>query len=222
MNPTAKTTRSGGPDGASSRDNSLVVNEVYPSIQGESTHAGEPCVFVRLTGCNLRCAMEPSSRSPGGFDCDTEFQSGVWRTQRELCDLIDEIAGECAWIVLTGGEPMLQVDDGLIRELHSRAYQIQIETNGTRQVPDTIDYITVSPKVAEHCIKQRFAHEVKYVRDFTQGIPRTVVKADKYYISPAFDGFEPSERSIKHCEELCRQNPPWELSVQMHKVWNVR
>lgn len=117
---------------------------------------------------------------------------------------------------------MLQVDEDLVDALHDRGFLLQIETNGTREVTPGIDFITVSPKVAEHCIRQRQAHEVKYVRHHTQGVPRTVVDADHYWLSPAFLGDMPDPRAMEHCQRLAAQNPPWKVSVQAHKLWGVR
>src|SRR5207244_2745020 len=95
----------------------------------------------------------------------------------------------CTAIVLTGGEPALQVDPALVATLRQSGYYLAIETNGTRNIDHlALDWVCVSPKVAEHAIQQRTAHEVKYVRAYGQGIPQTVVQADHYLLSPAFDG----------------------------------
>jgi len=126
------------------------------------------------------------------------------------------------WIILTGGEPALQVDDDLIGALHAAGYKLAIETNGSIALPDGIDWITVSPKVAEHAIRQRVADEVKYVRGYGQAIPKTVVNAKHKLISPAFDGNTLPEKTLAWCEQLVRDNPEWQLSMQMHKVWGVR
>ncbi len=126
------------------------------------------------------------------------------------------------WIILTGGEPALQIDDDLITALHDAGYKLAIETNGSIALPDGIDWITVSPKVAEHAIRQRTADEVKYVRGYGQAIPKTVVEAKHKLISPAFDGNVLREKTLAWCEQLVRDNPEWQLSMQMHKVWGVR
>ncbi len=114
------------------------------------------------------------------------------------------------------------MDDDLIGSLHDCGFKLAIETNGSRPLPDGLDWITVSPKVAEHAIRQRRADEVKYVRGCGQAIPKTVVEARYYLISPAFDGLELDPRTFDWCVRLVKENPPWRLSVQMHKFWGVR
>jgi organic radical activating enzyme len=195
------------------------VNEIFYSLQGEGIRAGEPCVFIRLSGCNLKCAVETH-----GFDCDTEFVSGRKMTA-------DEIAGEvraCSndrmgYVIFTGGEPGLQLDAALVKHLQAEGYQVGIETNGTVDVSGLpLDWVCVSPKVAEHAIKQLAAHEVKYVRGYGQGIPKTKVDAKHKLISPATVGDSIDERALAWCIELVKQNPDWRLSVQQHKLWRVR
>ena len=204
------------------RSDSYRVNEIFLSLQGEGKRAGEASVFVRFSGCNLECAVEPGPKSPGGFDCDTEFASGVTCTLRDLIDRVLGIRAACRWVVLTGGEPGLQVNTSLIEALHSEAMMIQIETNGTIALPAGIDWVTVSPKIAEHAIRQTTATEVKYVRQVGQGIPKTRVKAEHYLISPAFDGLQPNPEAMRHAIRLCLEDPQWSLSIQQHKSWGMR
>jgi len=194
-----------------------LVNELFYSLQGEGVRAGTPNFFLRLAKCNLACKVETH-----GFDCDTEFESGRWMTLPEILDEMRQLSASCDWIVLTGGEPALQVDSEMIDALHAAGYKLAIETNGSMELPEGIDWITVSPKVAEHAIRQRKAHEVKYVRGYGQAIPRTVVAAEHYLISPAFEGDRLDPRTLDWCVRLCKENPPWRLSVQQHKAWKVR
>jgi len=193
------------------------VNEIFYSLQGEGVRAGTPNLFLRFSRCNLECRVETH-----GFDCDTEFESGRSMTLPEIVAEMRSLSAECRWVILTGGEPALQVDLELIGLLHAEGYSLAIETNGSVELSPGIDWITVSPKVAEHAIRQRRAHEVKYVRGYGQGIPKTVVSAEHYLISPAFDGPEVDRRTLDWCIRLCRENPPWRLSVQQHKLWSVR
>jgi organic radical activating enzyme len=193
------------------------VNEMFYSLQGEGVRAGTPNLFLRLSRCNLTCRVETH-----GFDCDTEFESGRWLTIPEIVSELRALAPQCRWIVLTGGEPALQVDAELIEALHAEGFQLAIETNGSVELPPGLDWITVSPKVAEHALRQRRADEVKYVRGYGQAVPETVVEADHYLISPAFEGEAIDPRTLDWCIRLCRDNPPWRLSVQQHKGWKVR
>ncbi|HEY7213334.1 MAG TPA: 7-carboxy-7-deazaguanine synthase QueE [Thermoanaerobaculia bacterium] len=194
-----------------------LVNELFYSLQGEGVRAGTPNFFLRLAKCNLACKVETH-----GFDCDTEFESGRWMTLPEIVDELRQLSRSCDWIVLTGGEPALQVDREMIDALHAAGYKLAIETNGSVELPEGLDWITVSPKVAEHAIRQKKAHEVKYVRGYGQAVPRTVVEAEHYLISPAFEGDQLDPRTLDWCIRLCRENPPWRLSVQQHKMWKVR
>jgi len=194
-----------------------LVNEIFYSLQGEGVRAGTPNFFLRLAKCNLACKTETH-----GFDCDTEFESGRSMTLAEILAEFRQLSERCDWVVLTGGEPALQVDRELIDALHEAGYKLAIETNGSVELPAGIDWITVSPKVAEHAIRQRRAQEVKYVRGYGQAIPKTVVEAEHHLISPAFEGTEVDPRTLDWCIRLCKENPPWRLSIQQHKAWKVR
>lgn len=213
------------------------INEIFYSVQGEGKRAGSANVFVRFSGCNMECAQEAGERSPGGFDCDTEFVSGVSMTLAQIRDTARSLSAKCNWIVLTGGEPGLQVDKELCDGLHDAGYKLAIETNGSICLPHEmqeldlppvrlesfyLDWITVSPKVAEHAVRQEWAHEVKYVRGNGQGIPKPTCKGVHKLISPVFSGMLLDMESFRWCNKLVLDNPEWELSVQQHKGWKVR
>jgi len=207
------------------------VNEIFWSPQGEGIRAGEMSVFLRFTGCNLLCKKEAGPKSIGGFDCDTEFESGRRMTLEQLIAEVrscvpvkDEwFTKNKAWVVLTGGEPALQADSGLISSLHSANFLVAIETNGSVDVSGRgIDWVTVSPKVAEHAVRQMTASEVKYVRGYGQGIPIPTCEATYKLLSPAFNGLSIDRKSLDWCVTLIKENPEWRLSIQMHKAWNVR
>ncbi len=193
------------------------INEIFYSVQGEGARAGCPCFFVRFSKCNLLCTVETH-----GFDCDTEFESGHDMSIQEISTALAVLSQDCRWIVLTGGEPALQVDEGLIEALHAVGYRLAIETNGTVALPEGLDWITVSPKVPEEALRQRTADEVKYVRAVGQAIPRTVVEAEHYLLSPAFDGDRLDRETLEWCLDLVRKHPEWRISVQQHKGWEVR
>lgn len=206
-----------------------MVNEIFLSLQGEGVRVGTPNVFVRFTGCNLHCDGTILNQPV----CDTEFTSGRRCTLPEIKEWIEksiEIAGGSNpyWIIFTGGEPSLQVDTDLICYLHGLGYELAIETNGTNPIvsikdtPDGIDWITLSPKVAEHAIKCKWADELKYVRAFGQGIPKPITRAEHYLVSPSFDGDQIHPETLKWCTKLCLENPPWRLSLQTHKLLRIR
>lgn len=199
-----------------------VVNECFYSLQGEGVRAGTPNIFVRFTGCNLRCDIAAGPKSPGGFACDTEFESGRKLSLDEILEWVLRCSKDCKWLILTGGEPGLQVDEEFCLFFREAGYRLAIETNGSVALPPLLDWITVSPKVAEHAIVQKTADEVKYVRGWGQGIPKTKVEAGHYLISPAFSGLELPEETLQWCVKLCLEHPPWRLSVQQHKQWRVR
>lgn len=191
----------------------LHVNEIFYSLQGEGARKGSANIFVRFAHCNLEC----------GF-CDTEFESF-----RELT--IEELRAECRQfpcrnIIFTGGEPLIQLTGEIVRVFKNDGYFLAIETNGTITPPKGLDWITVSPKIAEHVLARKFKKvhidELKYVRNKSQGIPQPKIKADHYYISPEFDGDHSSKGNIEHCIKLVKENPLWKLSVQEHKVLKIR
>jgi organic radical activating enzyme len=193
------------------------VNEIFYSLQGEGLRAGTANIFLRFTGCNLKC-----SRETEGFDCDTEFQSGRPWTLESILAEMHRLAPHCRSIILTGGEPGLQIDAELIQALKAAGFYIAIETNGTKELPEGIDWITLSPKTAEHSLRQKTANELKYVRSYGMGIPKPSVIADHYLLSPAFDGEYLPPENLEWCLRLVRENPDWRLSVQQHKFWKIR
>lgn len=194
-----------------------LVNEVFFSLQGEGVRAGTPSIFLRFAGCNQGCAAEIQ-----GFDCDTAAETGQEMTLEDIVRGCREVASDCPWIVLTGGEPALQVDRELIDGLHEAGYKLAIETNGTIELPGGIDWITVSPKVPEERIRQRTADEIKYVRAAGQALPDTVVQAEYRLLSPAFRGHEMDPDALAWCIDLVKDHPDWRLSVQMHKIWGIQ
>jgi len=210
------------------------VNEMFWSPQGEGIRAGEMSLFIRFTGCNLRCRMEQADNSPGGFDCDTEFESGRKMSKDQIIEEAYRLVNKPAewfqdpgrkepFVVFTGGEPSLQLDKDLVLSLQHAGFRCAIETNGSRDVSQLgLDWITVSPKVAEHAIRQLKANEIKYVRGYGQALPKPACSAEYQLISPAFDGSQIDYRAYEWCLELIKENPEWRLSVQQHKGWKVR
>lgn len=194
------------------------VNEIFYSLQGEGARAGMPSIFIRLAGCNLECEF-----------CDTEFESGREMTLEEIRIAIGLLAPTAKWIVWSGGEPMLQLRKDSLQYFKDQGYFNAIETNGSVAIDASypLDFITCSPKIAEHVMARKFGDlvidELKYVRNHTQGIPEPMVVARRRYVSPEFSA-DPAEvrKNLDHCIRLCLENPDWSLSVQQHKIWKVR
>ena len=134
-------------------------------------------------------------------------------------------ASACRYIVFTGGEPTDQLRDEHVAWFKERGYKQAIETSGLHPVPAGLDFICVSPKVAEHVVKKNFKDfeidELRYVRHDGQSIPAPAVKAKHYLLSPHFDGYTPNEANMRHCVRLCLENPEWGLSIQLHKIIGV-
>ena len=198
------------------------VNSIFYTIQGEGSRVGTPTIFVRFSGCNLKCSKEAGRLSPGGFDCDTEFEGGRQYTADEIIETAKRIAPDCTEIFLTGGEPLIQVDSELLEALHAARYFITAETNGTRQPPDGINWLTCCPKVAEHAIRLTQCDDLKYVRTVGQEIPRPATPARNYFISPAFDGLQSDSEAIRWCLQLVTKYPQWRLSIQQHKLIGIQ
>lgn len=207
------------------------ISEVFLSRQGEGHNVGQTAIFVRFGGCNLKCQLKKTKLSPGGFNCDTDFVSakkiifGELREQIVSCvgDMLLKyrIKGPPDWIIFTGGEPMLQLDQKLV-DFCRTITKVGIETNGTFNCDHLgLDWICVSPKVAEHCIKQKTANEVKYIRSHGQPLPKTVVVADHYLVSPTFEGLNLDPINLEWCQDLVK-GTKWRLSIQQHKMVNIR
>ncbi|XSG82427.1 MAG: 7-carboxy-7-deazaguanine synthase [Methyloligella sp. ZOD6] len=207
------------------------VKEIFYTLQGEGMQAGRPAVFCRFAGCNLWSGRE-EDRSDAICDfCDTDFVGtdgtggGKFRDAEAL-----SAACKVAWkgnggtpplVVLTGGEPMLQVDDALIAALHDAGFEIAIETNGTLPVPRSIDWICVSPK-AGAALKQRSGEELKlvYPQDSLKPEDLPDLAFSNYLLQP-MDG-PAQEQNTQAAIEYCMAHPKWRLSIQSHKILGLR
>jgi len=207
----------------------LQVVEVFYSIQGEGYWTGASRIFVRFAACNLRCSADDPEV---GFDCDTEFNGGRPFTTEGLYSEIQEIQRNtgCCRVVLTGGEPLLQVQPDFLRGMVARGLFPYLETNGTIDIdmPEET-WVCVSPKTAEHTIRIRKADELRYVRCHGQALPKPSAPATRTceypcrFISPACqpDGVYRKE-DIDWCVNLVKENPGWRLSMQVHKLLQIR
>ena len=197
---------------------SLKVSEMFYSLQGEGARAGTPTIFIRLQGCSAKHACFAS-----GVRCDTEFESGSMHTVDALLEKIKKFPSkEITW---TGGEPCDQLTDAHIAHFKEAGYYQAIETSGIKRPPVGLDFICVSPKVAEHVLAKNFEgvaiNELRYVRHEGQGIPNPALTAIDLWLSPHFAGNMPTPSAIQHCVELCLANPAWRLSLQIHKLISI-
>jgi organic radical activating enzyme len=195
----------------------LKISEYFYSLQGEGARAGTATIFIRLQGCKAKFACAAI-----GIKCDTEFESGKQYSCDELYQIIKQYPSkEITW---TGGEPTDQLTDEIISYFSQKGYFQAIETSGLNPVPKGLDFVCISPKVAEHIVKKNFpkgCDELRYVRHKGQEIPQPSITAKHYWISPHSDGFTINPENLKHCIQLCLQSPQWKLSVQNHKLWNI-
>lgn len=208
------------------------VKEIFYTLQGEGANAGTPAVFCRFAGCNLWSGREEDRATAQCQFCDTDFVGtdgsggGKFETAEDLARACRKACTAAAsdgktLIVLTGGEPMLQVDQPLINALHVRGFTIAIETNGTLPVPDTIDWICVSPK-AGTTIKQTYGDELKLVFPQAALMPELCEGLDfEHRFLQPMDGPQQVENT-QAAVTYCMANPPWRLSVQTHKVIGIR
>lgn len=191
------------------------VNEIFYSIQGEGRWAGRAAIFVRFSGCNLLCPF-----------CDTDFHSYTEYTAKHLIEEIKKAAPDCKFVVLTGGEPTLQVDNALTCALGYEGYYIALETNGTRKTPANVNWVTCSPKYAYLANAKPIitkANEVKVVFDGVHKVDDYGIKAHCFYVQPCDVGDKEKNADIvKKTVKFVKQHPKWQLSLQQQKIINVR
>ena len=182
------------------------INLIFYSIQGEGMRVGSPQVFVRFSGCNLKC-----------WFCDTRHEEGVLMTAEEIVKKCEQVGGNCRNVSFCGGEPTLQLDEELIKAFDG--WYKSIETNGLKPVPAGVDYIVCSPKTK--IIAPDNIDELRYVIKAGDKIPQPCKTAKRYYLSPCFDEDNPVRENITHCIELVREHPQWNLGMQWHKFIGV-
>jgi 7-carboxy-7-deazaguanine synthase (Cx14CxxC type) len=204
------------------------VKEIFYTLQGEGANAGRAAVFCRFAGCNLWSGREQDRATAQCSFCDTDFVGtdgpGGGRfadasALAEACRAAAEPA-DASLIVLTGGEPMLQVDDVLIDALHARGFEIAIETNGTLPVPAAIDWVCVSPKAGTE-LRQRTGHELKLVYPQDGLAPETLegLPFTHRFLQP-MDGPD-RDRNTALAVAYCKSHPGWRLSLQTHKLIGI-
>ena len=190
------------------------INDIFYSLQGEGHNTGRAAVFIRFAGCNLRCSF-----------CDTEFDTYREMSDEQILEAISQYSAR--FVVLTGGEPTLQVDEAFVELLHQHGYEVAMESNGTRPAPQNLDWLTVSPKVRSEKLEvksEKLADELKVVFDETT--------APESYLSLLTSHFSPllflqpcdtgdaarNEAIVARCVEYIKEHPWWRLSLQTHKL----
>lgn len=178
------------------------INEIFYSLQGEGYHTGTPAVFVRFSGCNLRCPF-----------CDTRHEEGVRMSDEDI------LAQVCRYparmVVLTGGEPGLWIDDVFVKKLHKAGKYVSVETNGTRVLPVSVDWVTCSPKEGWK-VNLKHIDEVKVVFLGQDVSVYERLPAKHYFLQPC---------SCSNTQEVIAyimQHPKWRLSLQTHKLLNIQ
>lgn len=208
------------------------VNDIFSSLQGEGHHTGHAATFVRFAGCNLRCSF-----------CDTDFTHYREMSAEEIVESVKQYT--TSFVVLTGGEPSLQVDETLVAALHEAGFYIAVETNGTRLLPESIDWVTVSPKqpltttslpqiesgrvneikvvfdgTASDILLsvEHLEKEAEYTRDSFHNLPSPLL-----FLQPCDVGDAQHNAEItRQCIEYIMQHPCWQLSLQTHKLANFK
>jgi 7-carboxy-7-deazaguanine synthase len=220
------------------------VKEIFYTLQGEGAQAGRAAVFCRFSGCNLWSGREEDrSRAVCQF-CDTDFvgtgpDGGRFSSAKELADAIDRcwgggLGGQLSsaaarangnagkkFVVCTGGEPLLQVDESLIDELHHRGFDVAVETNGTRPAPASLDWVCVSPKAGAPLV-QTSGNELKLVYPQENAPPEKFEQLDfRHFFLQPMDGLN-TQRNTELAIDYCLRHPRWRLSIQTHKLVGIR
>jgi 7-carboxy-7-deazaguanine synthase len=209
---------------------SYAVKEIFLTLQGEGAHAGRASVFCRFAGCNLWSGREADRAGATCKFCDTDFVGtdgtlgGRYASAAELARTIAAqwtASTDNRYVVLTGGEPLLQVDAALVDALHARGFEIGVETNGTIAPPAGLDWICVSPKGGSDLVIRR-GHELKLVYPQPLAAPEAFagLAFERFSLQP-MDGPEVAENTARAID-YCLNHPQWRLSVQTHKSLGIR
>lgn len=203
------------------------IKEIFYTLQGEGAHSGRPAVFCRFSGCNLWTGREEDRHKAICQFCDTDFwgmdgENGGSYTVEELVNKIVSLWGADLsigkpYVVCTGGEPLLQLDQALVDALHKRGFEIAIETNGTIEPPKGIDWICVSPKAGADLVVKK-GNELKLVYPQFAAMPDLFEDLDfEHFYLQGMDGANGAQ-NVQLTLEYCLKNPKWSLSLQTHKI----
>ncbi len=205
------------------------VKEIYFTLQGEGAHTGRGAVFLRFAGCNLWTGREQDRDSAICQFCDTDFVGtdgpggGKFPDAEALADAVAKEwpGGGKPYVVCTGGEPFLQLDETLIEALHARGFEVGVETNGSLPAPKGLDWICVSPK-AGAALAQTSGDELKLVYPQPGREPATVEKLDfRHFFLQPMDGNQRAANT-EAAIDYCLKHPLWRLSLQTHKLIGLK
>ncbi len=209
---------------------SYKVKEIFYTLQGEGGQSGRPAVFCRFSGCNLWTGREKDREKAICQFCDTDFwgtdglNGGKYKTAKELALKVKSLWPDARlgkpYVVCTGGEPALQLDKKLVDAFHDEGLEISIETNGTLELPEGIDWICVSPKANTEIVVKK-GDEIKLVFPQKDAEPERFTHLDfpNFYLQPMDGTFQAV--NTKLTLDYCLQNPIWKLSLQTHKILDI-
>lgn len=207
------------------------VKEIFYTLQGEGAQTGRPAVFCRFAGCNLWTGREQDRSDATCQFCDTDFigtdgeNGGKFKTAAELADFAASLWPEGGagkpYVVCTGGEPLLQLDKSLIDAFHAVGLEIAVESNGTIEAPEGIDWICVSPKAGAEIV-QTSGNELKLVYPQAENKPSDFenLDFDNFFLQPLDS--EDSDNNTQKTISYCQDNPQWRLSLQTHKMIGIK
>jgi 7-carboxy-7-deazaguanine synthase len=212
---------------------SYAVKEIFYSLQGEGAHAGRPAIFCRFTGCNLWSGKEKHRAEAICQFCDTDFVGtdgdggGTFVDAKSLASRVrsfwpESIADDVhPYVICTGGEPLLQLDEALVSAFHMEGIEVAIETNGTIVVPEGIDWVCVSPKFGADLVVES-GNEIKlvYPQNGHQPSDFANLQFDYFFLQPMFEHQE--NNNVQLTVDYCLKHPRWSLSLQTHKLLGLQ
>jgi 7-carboxy-7-deazaguanine synthase len=208
-----------------------IIKEIFYTLQGEGFNTGRPAVFCRFAGCNLWSGLERDRDKAICKFCDTDF---VWSSSKDVGkfdspkELAQAVANVWPWesggkpfVVCTGGEPLLQLDNILVNAFHHYGFEVAVETNGTLPAPEGIDWICVSPKIGSQLVIKE-GHELKLIFPQIGADPELFknLAFKNFYLQPMDDSDR--KKNLREAIEYCKAHPSWHLSVQIHKIIGIR
>ncbi len=207
------------------------IKELFYTLQGEGKHSGRPAVFCRFAGCNLWSGREADRAKAICRFCDTDFRGtdglngGHYKTADALAEKVASLWPKAPqpaqpYVVCTGGEPLIQLDQRLIRAFQQQGFEVAVETNGTIAPPAGIDWLCVSPKANTELLIKR-GDELKLVYPQEGAAPELYEKLnfDHFFLQPMFG--EHTEPNTRLCLQYCLSHPQWKLSLQIHKILGI-